>query len=56
MAIIDQEEFKLNRTAALESGDVNTIRLWAKKYGYKHILTMTDDEILDLIIKAPKWD
>ncbi len=53
--IIDQEEFKLKRNAALQSGDIAKIRLYCKSYA-PHLLRLSDEELLKLASNAPNWE
>jgi hypothetical protein len=49
-----QDEFKLLRQEALDSGDVQKLRAYAAKYA-KHLLDLSDEDLLEFSKKAPEW-
>ncbi len=49
-----QDEFKLKRNVALQSGDIAKIRAYCAVYA-KHLLRCSDEELLRLSKEVPTW-
>lgn len=54
--IQDQEKFKLERAAVYASKDAAKIRAYAKQYSLRHILAMSDAEILAAVDRVNSWE